>query len=56
LEGRVSPPKAKSISSAPKPVSTVTGKAHAQGKTMEDMSYDEYRAARMAQLKAAGGR
>jgi hypothetical protein len=56
LEGRVSLPKVKTISSAPKPVSTVTGKAHAQGKTLDDMSYDEYRKARMAQEKAKLGR
>lgn len=57
MEARLSPPKAKQISSAPKPVSTVTGKAHASGKSVEDMSYDEYKAHRLAQIKAkaAGG-
>ncbi len=56
LEGKVSLPKAKTVSSAPKPPTTLVGKAHSGGKTFDDMSYDEYRAARMAQIKAQQGR
>jgi hypothetical protein len=56
LEGRVSHPKAKTVSTAPKPVSTVTGKAHAPAKTLEDMSYEDYRKTRMAQERAKLGR
>jgi hypothetical protein len=52
LEGRVSPPKTKTFSSAPKPVPTVSGKSASAGKTLEDMDYAEYRKARMAQIKA----
>ena len=52
LERSVTLPKAKQVSTAPKPVPQVAGKAHVSGKTYEDMSYDEYRAARMASEKA----
>jgi hypothetical protein len=54
LEGRVAPPKPKHVSTAPKPVTTVSGQAHASGRSLDEMSYDEFRKAREAQLKARG--
>lgn len=55
LEARLTAPSPKTVSSAPKPVQTVAGKAHSAGKAPEDMSYDEYRAMRQAQIKARRG-
>jgi hypothetical protein len=53
---RYEPPKPRMVSSAPKPVSTVAGRAHAASKSLEEMSYDEYAATRRAQIAAKQGR
>lgn len=53
LDVRLSAPKPRTVSSAPKPVPTVSGKAHQAGKAPEDMSYDEYKAWRMAKAKGS---
>lgn len=50
------PPKARIISQAPKPVTTVAGKSHQSGKTPDEMSNDEYRKWRERQIKAREGR
>ena len=47
IEARLSAPKPKTVSSAPKPVETVGGKAHATVKDPAKMSYTEYKAWRM---------
>jgi hypothetical protein len=48
LEQRLTAPTPKTVSSAPKPVPTVSGKAHQGGRTPEEMPYEEYKAWRMA--------
>lgn len=55
IDARLSVPKPKTKSSAPRPPETVSGKAHSAGKSPNDMTTDEYRAWRMAQIKAKQG-
>jgi hypothetical protein len=45
-------PKQRVVSRAPAPVPTVGGRAHATGKSPADMAYDEYKAWRMAGIRA----
>jgi hypothetical protein len=55
LEARVVPPKPKHISSAPKPVTTIGGQAHPGSRSPDQMSMQEYRSWREAQIKARDG-
>jgi hypothetical protein len=50
------PEPVKKVSSAPRPVPQVTGKAHSNAKSYDDMSYEEYRSAREKQIQKARGR
>ena len=43
-------------STAPKPVSTVKGASSVSAKTLEEMSYEQYRAHRMKQITRSSGR
>ena len=49
---RSEPPKVNWDFKVPRPVTTVSGKGHTPGKTLEEMSYDEYAKVRRAQEKA----
>ena len=53
-EQRQARPAPKQVSSAPKPVSTVSGRSHAHSLTPDEMDYSTYKAWRMKQIN--GGR